>query len=125
MNKNYYPTYFITGAALVDGNLVLTVNGNPSISEHIHFALRFAPRVSIPSGVGSNVPVVLSINGTNYELKDKYAEQVVFNELPKDRINDTYFSPRFVIVGGVGSTTTSGDEPTTTYYYVAWDVPVI
>ena len=125
MNKNYYPTYFITGASLTDGNLVLTVNGNPAMSEHIHFALRFAPRVAIPSGVGSNVPVVLSINGVNYEIKDKYAEPVVYNELPKDRINDTFFSPRFVIVGGVGSVTTSGDEPTTSYYYVAWDIPLI
>ena len=51
MTKNYYPTYFITGAALTGGVLVLTVNGNPSMSEHIHFALRFAPRVAIPSGV--------------------------------------------------------------------------
>ena len=118
MTKNYYPTYFITAAALTGGNLVLTVNGSPSMSEHIHFALRFAPRVAIPSGVGSSIPVVLSIGGTNYVIKDKYAEQVVFSELPKDRINDIYFSPRFSIVGGVGSS----DD---TYYYVAWDLPVI
>ena len=118
MNKNYYPTYFITAASLTGGVLVLTVNGNPSMSEHIHFALRFAPRVAIPSGVGSSIPVSLSINGTNYVIKDKYAEQVVFSELPKDRINDIYFSPRFAIVGGVGS-----DEDT--YYYVAWDLPLV
>lgn len=121
MNKNYYPTYFITGAALSGGNLVLTVNGSPAMSEHIHFALRFAPRVAVPSGVASSTPIVLSIGGVNYEAKDKYAEQVVFSELPKDRINDTFFSPRFVVVGGVGSTT-SDDE--TSYYYIAWDLPV-
>ena len=116
MNKNYYPTYFVTGAALTGGNLVLTISGSPSMSEHIHFALRFAPRVAIPSGIAASTPVVLSIGGTNYNIKDKYAEPVVFAELPKDRINDTYFSPRFVIVGGVGS-----DDDT--YYFVAWDLP--
>jgi len=122
MIKNYYPTYFVTSATLTDGNLVLNVNGNPSISEHVHFAIRFAPRVSIPSGVGANVPVVLSINGTTYAIKDKYAEDIVFSELPKDRINDVYFSPRFVIVGGVGSSV-SDDE--TSYYYIAWNIPLI
>lgn len=126
MIKNYYPTYFITSASLVDNNLVLIVNGNPSISEHIHFVLRFAPRVAIPSGLTANTPVIISINGTNYEIKDKYAENLTFNELPKDKINDTYFSPRFVIVGGVGSSVdSSGDEPTTTYYFVAWNIPLI
>ena len=125
MIKNYYPTYFITSASLVDNNLVLTVNGNPSMSEHIHFALRFAPRVSIPSGVAANTPVVLSINGSNYEFKDKYAENIIFSELPKDKINDNYFSPRFAIVGGVGSSVTEGDTPTTNYYYVAWDIPLV
>ena len=121
MNRNYYPTYFITGASLVDGQLVLTVNGTPAFSEHVHFALRFAPRVAIPSGVAANTPVVLSIGGETYEIKDKYAEDVIYSELPKDRINDCYFSPRFAIVGGVGSST-SGD--TTTYYFVAWDLPI-
>ena len=125
MIKNYYPTFFITGASLNNGKLVLNVNGNPSISEHIHFALRFAPRVAIPTGVSANVPVVLSINGTEYEIKDKYAEQVVFSELPKDRINDIYFSPRYVIVGGVGSeVVSSGSTTTTNYYFVAWDIPL-
>lgn len=121
MNKNYYPTYFITGVSMNAGNLVLSVNGNPAMSEHIQFALRFAPRVAVPTGLASNTPVSLSINGVTYEIKDKYAEQVVFSELPKDRINDTYFSPRFVFVGGVGSSTS---DDTTTYYYIAWDLPV-
>ena len=116
MNKSYYPTYFITGAALNNGNLVLTVNGSPSMSEHIHFALRFAPRVAIPSGVASSTPVVLSIGGATYSFKDKYAEPVTFAELPKDRIIDTFFSPRFAIVGGVGSSENN-------YFYVAWDLP--
>ena len=122
MIKNYYPTYFITGASVVSGNLILTVNGSPSISEHIHFALRFAPKVAIPSGLSLDTPVVLSINGTSYDFKDKYAEPITFKELPKDKINDNYFSPRFAIVGGVGS---SASQSTTSYYYVAWDVPVI
>lgn len=121
MTKNYYPTYFITGASVSGGTLYLTVNGTPAMSEHIHFALRFAPRVVIPSGVASATPVVLVIGGVNYEIKDKYAEPVSFAELPKDRINDVYFSPRFAIVGGVGSSTTDGE---TSYYYVAWDVPL-
>ena len=122
MNKNYYPTFFITSATLSNGVLSLSVSGSPSISEHIHFALRFAPRVAIPSGVASSTPVKLVINGTTYSILDKYGEAVTFAELPKDRINDTFFSPRFVIVGGVGS---SVDEETTTYYYIAWDIPVI
>lgn len=121
MNKNYYPTYFITGASLVDNQLVLTVNGAPSMSEHIHFALRFAPRIAIPSGIAANTPVVLSIGGTNYSIKDKYAEDVTFSELPKDGIIDTFFSPRFSIVGGVGSSTS---EETTSYYFVAWNIPI-
>ena len=120
MTKNYYPTYFITSATVSGGNLVLSVNGSPSMSEHIHFALRFAPRVAIPSGVSATMPVVLSISGVNYAFKDKYAEPIVFSELPKDRINDCYFSPRFAIVGGVGSSTS---EEETSYYYIAWDVP--
>ena len=117
MNKNYYPTYFITGASVVNDTLVLSVNGSPAISEHIHFALRFAPRVAIPSGLSLDTPVKLAISGTNYQLLDKYAEQVVFGDLPKDGLNDNYFSPRFVIVGGIGS---SDDA----YYYIGWDIPV-
>ena len=121
MNKNYYPTYFITGASLTGGNLVLTVNGSPAMSEHVHFALRFAPKISIPSGLAADTPVVLSIGGVNYAIKDKYAEDVVYSEIPKDRISDVYFSPRFVVVGGVGS---SVSEETTSYYFVAWNLPI-
>lgn len=122
MIKNYYPTFFITSASLSDGVLSLSISGSPSISEHIHFALRFAPRVAIPSGIAANTPVKLVIGGTTYEFLDKYGEPVTYAELPKDRINDTYFSPRFVIVGGVGSST---EESTTSYYYIAWDIPII
>ena len=120
MTKNYYPTYFITGASFARGVLTLTVNGSPAMSEHIHFALRFAPRVAIPSGVSSDTPVKLAISGSSYDFKDKYAEPIVYSKLPKDRINDCYFSPRFAIVGGVGS---SVGEEETSYYYVAWDLP--
>ena len=122
MNKNYYPTYFIIGASLSNGSLLLNINGNPSMSEHVHFALRFAPRVAIPSGVSADTPVALVINGVDYAFKDKYAEPVTYVEIPKDRINDSYFSPRFVVVGGVGSSTS---ESETSYYYVAWDLPLI
>ena len=122
MIKNYYPTYFITAAAISGDNLVLSVNGSPAMSEHIRFALRFAPRVSIPNGVSASIPVVLSINGASYSFKDKFAEPATFAELPKDRINDCNFSPRYAIVGGVGSST-SEDE--TSYYFVAWDIPAI
>ena len=121
MTKNYYPTYFITGASFARGTLSLTINGSPSISEHVHFALRFAPRVAIPSGLSADVPVKLVINGVSYDFKDKYAEPIVYSKLPKDRINDSYFSPRFVIVGGIGSIV-KDDE--TTYHYIAWDVPL-
>ena len=122
MNKNYYPTYFITGSSFSSGTLSLTVNGSPSMSEHIHFALRFAPRVAIPSGVASDTPVALVIGGVSYAFKDKYGEPVTFAELPKDRIVDTFFSPRFAIVGGVGSSTS---EEETSYYYIAWDIPLV
>jgi len=122
MTKNYYPTFFITSASLSGGVLSLGVSGSPAISEHVHFAVRFAPRVAIPSGVASNTPVKLVIGGTTYDFCDKYGEPVTYAELPKDRINDTFFSPRFVIVGGVGSSTS---EETTTYYYIAWDIPII
>ena len=117
MNKNYFPTYFITSASVSNGTLILNVNGSPAISEHIHFALRFAPRVAIPSGLALDTPVKLAISGVNYEFLDKYAENITYAELPKDRLNDTYFSPRIVIVGGVGSS----DD---TYYYIGWDLPV-
>lgn len=120
MTKNYYPTFFITGASVSDSVLSLTVSGSPSMSEHIHFALRFAPRVAIPSGVAFNTPVKIVIGGTTYDILDKYGEVMTFAELPKDRIADVYFSPRFVIVGGVGS---SVSESSTSYYYIAWDVP--
>lgn len=122
MMKNYYPTYFITSASVDDGVLVLSINGTPSMSEHVHFALRFAPRVAIPSGLALGTPVSIAINGTTYSILDKYAEPVVFNEVPKDKINDSYFSPRFAIVGAVGSTTS---DTTTTYHYIAWNIPVI
>lgn len=122
MTKNYYPTYFVTGASISRGVLSLTVNGTPSMSEHVHFALRFAPRVAIPAGVSSDTPVKLIIGGTSYDFKDKYAEPVVFAKLPKDRLNDSYFSPRFAIVGGVGS---SIKEDETVYHYIAWDLPVL
>ena len=122
MNKNYYPTYFITGASISRGSLSLAVSGTPSMSEHVHFALRFAPRVSIPTGASTDMPVKLVIGGTSYEFKDKYAEPVVFAKLPKDRINDSYFSPRFAIVGGVGSSVKEDED---VYHYIAWDLPVI
>ena len=77
---NYYPTYFITNANLVNGELVLNVNGSPAISEHIHFALRFAPKIAVPSGLTSDTPVVLSINNVNYQMIDKYGETVTFKE---------------------------------------------
>ena len=89
MNKNYYPTFFITSASLASGTLSLSVNGSPAISEHVHFALRFAPRVAIPTGVSASTPVELIINGKTYAFSDKYGETVTFAELPKDRINDS------------------------------------
>ena len=121
MNKNYYPTFFITSASLSNGTLSLAVNGSPSMSEHVHFALRFAPRVAIPTGVSTSTPVKIVIGGTTYAFLDKYGEAVTYAELPKDRINDCYFSPRFAIVGGVGSSTS---EEETSYYYIAWDIPL-
>lgn len=120
MTKNYYPTFFITGSSLSNGTLLLNVSGTPSMSEHVHFALRFAPRVSIPTGASASTPVKLVIGGVTYSFLDKYGEPVTFAELPKDRIVDIYFSPRFVIVGGVGSSTS---EETTSYYFIAWDIP--
>lgn len=121
MIKNYYPIYFITSASIVDGSIVLSITGSPSFSEHSHFAMRFAPGVSIPSGCTSSTPVVVAVGSTNYAIKDKYAEPVTFAELPKDKVNAGYFSPRFVIVGGVDSST---DSSTTSYYFVAWDIPL-
>jgi len=121
MIKNFYPIYFITSASLVDGSIVLSISGSPAISEHSRFAMRFAPGVSIPSGCTADTPVVIAVGSANYSLKDKYAEAVTFAELPKDKVNAGYFSPRFVIVGGVGS---SVESSTTTYYFVAWDIPL-
>jgi len=121
MIKNFYPVYFVTGASISDGSIVLSISGSPAISEHSHFAIRFAPGVSIPSGCTADMPVVISIGSSTYAIKDKYAEPVTFAEMPKDRVNCSYFNPRFVIVGGIGSST---DSSATTYYYVAWDIPL-
>lgn len=119
----YYPVYYITLATLTDGKLVLSVNGSPTISEHSKFVLRFAPNVVVPSGVVADTPVVLSINGTEYTMYDKYAEVLTAGEMPLT-LNKVYFSQRYSIVGGVGSETTTGDDSTTTFYFVAWDIPV-
>lgn len=120
---NYYPVYFITLATLSDSKLVLKVNGTPTIAEHSHFVLRFAPGVSVPEGVDANTPVVLEVNGTQYEMFDKFAEVLQASELPLT-LNKQYFSTRYSLVGGIGSQTTSGETPTTTYYFVAWDLPI-
>lgn len=120
---NYYPVYYITLATLENSQLVLKVNGTPTISEHSHFVLRFAPNVVVPEGITPTTSVVIEVNGTQYEMYDKFAEILCANEIPLT-INKVYFSTRYSIVGGIGSRTTTGETPTTSYYFVAWDIPV-
>ena len=122
MGNRYSPVYFVTSASYDESTgWSLAINGTPSISEHSKFVIRFAPGVSVPSGVASNTPVNIVVNGTTYAVKDKYGEPLKFSELPLSRINNSYFSPRLAIVGGVGSEVTSEE---TTYYYIAFNLPV-
>ncbi len=121
---NYYPVYYITLATLSEGKLVLKVNGIPTITDKSQYVLRFAPNVAVPSGLTADTPVVLEIDGTQYAMYDKFADVLLASELPLT-LNKVYFSCRYSIVGGMGSTTTTSEETTTTtYFYIAWDIPV-
>lgn len=121
MGNFYNPVYFVTSASYsASSGLVLTINGTPSISEHSKFVIRFAPNVSVPSGIPADAPISISVGGTVYSMKDKYGEPLKFSELPLSRMNNSYFSPRLTIVGGVGSEV-SGE--TTSYYYICFNIP--
>lgn len=121
MGNFYNPVYFVTSASYsASSGLILTINGTPSMSEHSKFVIRFAPNVSVPSGVPADAPISISVGGTVYAMKDKYGEPLKFSELPLSRINNSYFSSRLAVVGGVGSEA-SGE--TTTYYYITFNLP--
>ena len=122
MINNYHPVYFVTSAEYDESiGLSLTINGNPSISEHSKFVIRFAPNIKVPDGVPANASVNIVVGGTTYAVKDKYGEPLKFSELPLSRINNSFFSPRCVIVGGVGSEV---NDDVTTYYYIAFNLPI-
>ena len=122
MINKYNPVYFVTSASYDSSTgLSLSVNGTPSISEHSKFVIRFAPGVAVPSGVPSDAPVNIVVDGVSYAVKDKYGEAMKFSELPLARFNVSYFSPRVAIVGGVGSETS---EESTVYYYIAFNIPI-
>jgi len=111
----YYPVYFVTGATLADGELLLSINGAPTIADHTKFVIRFAPNVQVPSGVTASTPVYVVVNGTNYQVFDRFAEPCTHSEIPLG-INNSYYNCRFAIVGGMG-------VKDNTYYYVAWNLP--
>jgi hypothetical protein len=136
---NFNPTFFIVGATVSSGKLILTVNGNPAMTSLNTFNIRFAQNVAVPTGYAT-LPVYIAVGGVNYPVWDKFGNIMLGSELAL-MTSGTYFCPRRVYVGGVGSQTTSststaskpdddddgGDSSssTTTIHYSVWNFPLM
>lgn len=110
---NYYPTFFITGATLSEGRVVLSVSGSIALSNRSVASLLFAPNVAIPQDSSPSSQVVLSINGSQFPLYGKFSQEMVLSELPT--VNG-HFRTRTPIVCGIAE---SGDS----YYLISWNLP--
>lgn len=122
---NYNPIFFITSAALTGGNLVLTINGTPSIAERNTARFLFAPNVAVPAGVTADTPVTIAIGAESYVLQDKFGMPLTFSELPVvtsvlSGVTTQFFATRRPIVCGIGS---DGAE-TPTFFFIAWNLPI-
>lgn len=115
----YNPIFFITGATLSGGKVALTVNGSPSLNTKSVARFLFAANIAVPTGATADSEVVLSINGTEYDLLDKFAMPMTLSELPSNEYG-AYFATRRPIVCGVGD---DGGTPATPFF-VSWNLPV-
>ena len=122
MGNTYNPVYFVTSASYdVSNGVSLVVNGTPSISEHSKFVIRFAPNIAVPNGVPADAPVSIVVGDSSYTVKDKFGEPIKFSEIPLSPFNNSFFSPRLTIVGGVGSETINDSL---VFYYIAFNLPI-
>lgn len=122
---NYNPIFFITGATLDTDKVVLTVTGNPTIAARGVARFLFAPNVAVPTGAVGTNEVVLSIDGTEYTLLDKFAMPLTLSELPVGNIMVSgsvlsMFATRRTIICGISS---DGATPAV-FSFVAWNLPV-
>lgn len=117
----YQPNYWITSASFTSGTLVLYVNGSPKVDNMRSYAFVFAPNIPVPTGTEANTLVVLSIDGTEYPLWDKFGMKMTFSEIPTSGSpTATYFAPRKAIVCGIGSTASAKSLQ---YHFSAWNLP--
>ena len=93
--------YYITGATVSSGSLILTLNGTPSLVDKSQVVLRFARNVSIPSGA-TNLPVYIDVGGSNYVLLNRFANSIIGGDLIVANDN-THYCPMFKYLTYVGT----------------------
>lgn len=113
--------YYVTGATITSGQLVLTFNKTPSIDSTDRICFRLSQGVTFPSGYES-LPVAANIviDGIvePVVLWNKYGNEMIGSELAVNSTNGACC--RATYKGFVGSQTT---DTTTTYHILVTNVP--
>lgn len=113
--------YYVTGATITSGQLVLTFNKTPSIDSTDRICFRLSQGVTFPSGYES-LPVAANIviDGLvePVVLWNKYGNEMIGSELAVNSTNGACC--RATYKGFVGSQTT---DTTTTYHILVTNVP--
>lgn len=106
--------YFVNTAIVSGGNLVLTLNTNPSLVDKSKVCFRFKNGTAIPTGA-STLPVVIDINGTNYPVYNKYGNIMLGSDLITTN-NGAFYCPRFVYKSFIGLVGTD-------YHFIVHNIP--
>lgn len=113
--------YYVTGATITSGQLVLTFNKTPSIDSTDRICFRLSQGVTFPSGYES-LPVAANIviDGLvePVVLWNKYGNEMIGSELAVNSTNGACC--RATYKGFVGSQTT---DTTTTYHILVTNIP--
>lgn len=113
--------YYVTGATITSGQLVLTFNKTPSIDSTDRICFRLSQGVTFPSGYES-LPVAANIviDGLvePVVLWNKYGNEMIGSELAVNSTNSACC--RATYKGFVGSQTT---DTTTTYHILVTNIP--
>lgn len=106
--------FFVNSVEIVDGQLVLTFNREPTITDKARVCFRIRNCIKVPSGA-ETLPVVISVGGTNYTIYDKYGNILLGSELIKTS-NNMIYCQRFVYKTFIGLV--NG-----TYHFIIHNVP--
>ena len=113
--------YYVTGATITAGQLVLTFNKTPTIDNTDRICFRLSQGVTFPSGYES-LPVVANVVIDDIvepvALWDKYGNTLTGSEMAVNSTNSACC--RATYKGFVGSQTT---DTTTTYHILITNIP--